>query len=170
MLSFCLWQQVTPRKVCSSRNMKRNSVSYYKKHGEHLSSRAIQVGPGSAHLRTCCGVWYGGEQNDRAIRLSLLPPGLFLCYTRLDTEEGGYTHESDCVSHIRNGSQKMGNLMCKPNRKDLIFMKELLEAGKVTPVIDRRFPLRDVADAIRYLEAGHAKGKVVITLEHNNKT
>jgi len=64
----------------------------------------------------------------------------------------------------------MGNLMCKPNRKDLIFMKELLEAGKVTPVIDRRFPLRDVADAIRYLEAGHAKGKVVITLEHNNKT
>ncbi len=49
-------------------------------------------------------------------------------------------------------------------------MKELLEAGKVTPVIDRRFPLRDVADAIRYLEAGHAKGKVVITLEHNNKT
>ena len=70
----------------------------------------------------------------------------------------------------RNGSQKMGNLLAKPNQKDLIFMKELLEAGKVTPVIDRRFPLRDVADAIRYLEAGHAKGKVVITLEHNNKT
>ena len=64
----------------------------------------------------------------------------------------------------RNGSQKMGNLGVKPNQKDLIFMKELLEAGKVTPVIDRRFPLRDVADAIRYVEAGHAQGKVVITV------
>jgi NADPH:quinone reductase-like Zn-dependent oxidoreductase len=65
----------------------------------------------------------------------------------------------------RNGSQKMGNLLARPNQKDLIFMKELLEANKVTPVIDRRFPLRDVADAIRYLEAGHAQGKIVITVE-----
>jgi len=48
-------------------------------------------------------------------------------------------------------------------------MKELIEAGKVTPVIDRRFPLRDVADAIRYLGEGHAKGKVVIIVEHNDK-
>jgi NADPH:quinone reductase-like Zn-dependent oxidoreductase len=62
------------------------------------------------------------------------------------------------------GRQKMGNSAHKPNQKDLIVMKELIEAGKVTPVIDRRFPLRDVADAIRYLEAGHAQGKVVITV------
>jgi NADPH:quinone reductase-like Zn-dependent oxidoreductase len=67
----------------------------------------------------------------------------------------------------RKGGQNMGNLLAKPNQKDLIFMKDLIEDGKVTPVIDRRFPLRDVADAIRYLEAGHAKGKVVITVEHN---
>jgi NADPH:quinone reductase-like Zn-dependent oxidoreductase len=64
----------------------------------------------------------------------------------------------------RAGRQKMGSSAHKPNQKDLIFMKELLEAGKVTPVIDRRFPLPDVADAIRYLEAGHAQGKVVITI------
>ena len=64
----------------------------------------------------------------------------------------------------RTGRQKMGNSAHKPNQKDLIFMKELLEASKVKPVIDRRFPLRDVADAIRYLEAGHAQGKVVITV------
>jgi NADPH:quinone reductase-like Zn-dependent oxidoreductase len=64
----------------------------------------------------------------------------------------------------KKGGQKMGNLLARPNQKDLIFMKELLEAGKVTPVIDRRFPLSEVADAIRYLEAGHAKGKVVITV------
>jgi NADPH:quinone reductase-like Zn-dependent oxidoreductase len=64
----------------------------------------------------------------------------------------------------RAGRQKMGSSAHKPNQKDLIFMKELLEAGKVTPVIDRRFPLPEVADAIRYLEAGHAQGKVVITI------
>ena len=58
----------------------------------------------------------------------------------------------------------------KPNKKDLVFMKELLEAGKVVPVIDRRYPLREVAEAIRYLEEGHARGKVVITVEPNNKT
>ncbi len=56
------------------------------------------------------------------------------------------------------------------NNKDLVFLKELLEAGKVVPVIDRRYPLSEVAEAIRYLEKGHAQGKVVITLEHTNKT
>ena len=63
------------------------------------------------------------------------------------------------------GSQKMGNMgVAKPNQNDLVFMKELLEAGKVKPVIDRTYPLSEVADAIRYLEEGHAKGKVVITV------
>jgi NADPH:quinone reductase-like Zn-dependent oxidoreductase len=70
----------------------------------------------------------------------------------------------------RKGSQKMGNVLAKPNKKDLAFMKELLEAGKVVPVIDRRYPLREVPEALRYLEAGHARGKVVITVEHTNKT
>jgi NADPH:quinone reductase-like Zn-dependent oxidoreductase len=62
------------------------------------------------------------------------------------------------------GSKQMGNLLMKPNKKDLDFMKELLEAGKVAPVIDRRYPLREAADAIRYLEEGHARGKVVISV------
>jgi NADPH:quinone reductase-like Zn-dependent oxidoreductase len=65
-------------------------------------------------------------------------------------------------------SKKMGILMHKPN-KDLAFMKELFEAGKVKPVIDRRYPLSEVAEALRYLEEGHNQGKVVITLDHNNK-
>src|SRR5437667_7454380 len=64
----------------------------------------------------------------------------------------------------RTGRQKMGSSAHKPNQKDLIFMKELLEASKVTPVIDRRYPLGETAEAIRYLEAGHARGKVVITV------
>jgi NADPH:quinone reductase-like Zn-dependent oxidoreductase len=65
------------------------------------------------------------------------------------------------------GSKKMGNLLARPNQKDLAFMKELLEAGKVVPVIDRCYPLSEVPEALRYLEEGHARGKVVITVEHN---
>jgi len=64
-----------------------------------------------------------------------------------------------------NGGKKMGNLEAKPNQKDLAFIKELFEAGKVKPVIDRYYPLSEVPEAIRYLEEGHAKGKVVITVQ-----
>jgi NADPH:quinone reductase-like Zn-dependent oxidoreductase len=67
------------------------------------------------------------------------------------------------------GSKKMGNMgVAKPNQNDLVFMKELLESGKVKPVIDRCYPLSEVPEALRYLEAGHAKGKVVITVAQNN--
>ncbi len=68
------------------------------------------------------------------------------------------------------GSKKMGNMLVRPNQKDLVFVKELLEAGKVAPVIDRRYPLGEVPEAIRYLEAGHARGKVVIAVERDSGT
>ena len=51
-----------------------------------------------------------------------------------------------------------------PNNEDLIFPKELVEAGKVTPVIDRTYPLSETPEAFRYLDEGHAQGKVVITV------
>ena len=64
------------------------------------------------------------------------------------------------------GSKRIGLMgTMKPNKKDLVFMKELLEAGKVKPVIDRRYPLSEVAKALRYLEDGHAHGKVIITVD-----
>ena len=61
----------------------------------------------------------------------------------------------------------MGLVLHKPN-KDLAFMIELFEAGKVVPVIDRRYPLSEVPEALRYFGEGHAKGKLIITMEHNN--
>src|SRR5262249_43924182 len=63
----------------------------------------------------------------------------------------------------RLGNKKMRGMMTKPNEKDLVFLKELLEAGKVMPAIDRSYPLNKVADAIRYVLEGHPRGKVVIT-------
>ncbi len=50
-------------------------------------------------------------------------------------------------------------------QKDLAFVKELIEAGKIKPVVDRCYPLSEAAEAIRYLEHGHAQGKVVLTVE-----
>lgn len=66
-------------------------------------------------------------------------------------------------SKSRNGRQ-MGNLFAQPNQKDLEFVAELLAAGKVKPVIAKRYPLAETANAIRDLEAGRAQGKLVITL------
>ena len=66
--------------------------------------------------------------------------------------------------HSRAAGKKMGNVLAKPNTKDLSFVKEWLEAGKVVSVVDRCYPLSEVAEAIRYLEKGHARGKVVISM------
>ena len=61
-------------------------------------------------------------------------------------------------------SQRLVPFEAKRNRKDLQVLKELIEAGTVSPVIDRTYPLIEVPEAIRYLEEGHARGKVVITV------
>jgi len=64
-----------------------------------------------------------------------------------------------------SGSRKFVGFLAKANKDDLIIIQGFLESGKVKPVIDRRYSLSDVPEAVRYLEEGHAKGKVVITLE-----
>ena len=65
------------------------------------------------------------------------------------------------------GGKKVGMMeTAKADKKDLLFIKELLETGKVVPVIDRTYPLNETAEAIRYLETSRARGKVVITVEH----
>ncbi len=71
----------------------------------------------------------------------------------------------DALVLSRFVSQDMGMFLAELNKKDLTVLRDLMQAGKVTPVIDRRYTLSDVPAAIRYLEEGHARGKVVITLE-----
>ena len=68
------------------------------------------------------------------------------------------------------GGKRVGLMpTMKPNQQDLVFLKALLEAGKVVPVIDRCYPLSETAEAIRYLETGHARGKVVIKVTDDNQ-
>ena len=65
----------------------------------------------------------------------------------------------------RMGRKKAYFFIANINQKDLAFLKDLIEAGKVIPVIDRCYPLSDAAEALRYLEQKHARGKVVLTAE-----
>jgi len=65
-------------------------------------------------------------------------------------------------------SQKFVTFIARITREDLTILSDLMESGKVTPVIDKRYRLNEVAQALRYLEEGHAQGKVVITVEHDN--
>ena len=97
-------------------------------------------------------------------------------YTRALNPKGSYVAVAFNPSALflgplisMTGSKKASQLSHKPDVKDLVYMKELIEAGKVVPVIDRRYPLSEVAEAFRYFEEGHPSGKVVITVEHNSK-
>jgi len=104
-----------------------------------------------------------------------------LDYRRALSPEGIYVMAGGAMAQIyqamflgpvisMTGSRKLCNMLARPNQKDLVFLKELLEDGKVVPVIDRRYPLNEVAEALRYYGEGHSQGKVVITVEHNSKT
>lgn len=97
-------------------------------------------------------------------------------YRRVLTPQGIYVMAGGSMAQIfqamllgpflstKEGKQ-LGNLLQRPSQQDLDFVKELLDSGTVTPVIDRRYPIQETAEAIRYYGKGHTRGKVVITLK-----
>ncbi|HSL46456.1 MAG TPA: NAD(P)-dependent alcohol dehydrogenase [Anaerolineales bacterium] len=108
-----------------------------------------------------------GDRSISDYRRALSPKGIYVQTGGSMTQMSQAMIQGPWIS--MTGSQKMGNMgVAKPNKKDLVTIKELLEAGKVKPVIDRCYPFDQVADAIRYLEEGHAQGKVVITVAQRN--
>jgi len=99
----------------------------------------------------------------------------FLDYKRALTPRGIYVLAGGSIPRLFHvmivgslvsmmGSQKFGTFLAKPNAKDLGFLKELLETGQITPVIDKCYPLSETANALRYVEDRHVQGKVVITV------
>ena len=77
----------------------------------------------------------------------------------------GLTHALKAMLLSKFVSQKMGMMLAELNHDDLVFIADLMQSGKVTPVIDRTYKLGDLPDAIRYLEQGHARGKVVVSVD-----
>jgi NADPH:quinone reductase-like Zn-dependent oxidoreductase len=108
----------------------------------------------------------GGNSSLSRLRRALTPKGVLV----ITGGEGGGRWLGGTDRQLRAlmlspfVDQKLGTFVSKENHEDMIVLKELIEAGKVAPVIDRTYPLSEVPEAIRYLEEGHAQGKVVITV------
>jgi NADPH:quinone reductase-like Zn-dependent oxidoreductase len=108
----------------------------------------------------------GGNSSLSRLRRALTPKGVLV----ITGGEGGGRWLGGTDRQLRAlmlspfVDQKLGTFVSKENHEDMIVLKELIEAGKVAPVINRTYPLSEVPEAIRYLEEGHAQGKVVITV------
>ena len=103
-----------------------------------------------------------GRRSIFDIRRALRPTGTYLAVGGSTARIAQTVVVGRLLSMI--GSQSLGMLAMQPNRADLLSITELCEAGDVRPVIDRDYPLAEAPDALRYLGAGHARGKVVLTL------
>ncbi|CAN5740759.1 NAD(P)-dependent alcohol dehydrogenase [soil metagenome] len=108
----------------------------------------------------------GGNSSLARLRRALTPNGT-LIITGGETGGrwlGGTDRQLRALALSPFVGQKLGTFVARENYEDLIVLIELIESGKVRPVIDRTYPLSEVPEAIRYLEQGHAQGKVVITV------
>jgi NADPH:quinone reductase-like Zn-dependent oxidoreductase len=107
-----------------------------------------------------------GKRSIFDYRRALNPEGVFIC-------SGGSTVQyfqaallGPMISMM--GSKKLGSMLANPNQKDYEFLIALFEAGKIAPVIDKRFPLSEVPKALRYYGEGRVRGKIVITVDHDD--
>ena len=108
----------------------------------------------------------GGNASLSRLRRALTPRGT-LVITGGETDGrwlGGSDRQIRALMLSPFVGQKLGTFIASENHEDLLVLTELIEAGKVTPAIDRTYPLSEVPNAIRYLKEGHARGKVVITV------
>jgi len=105
-----------------------------------------------------------GKTSFSGCRNSLEQNGLYLAVA------GGLQEVVQMLWTSMIGSKKVLAGPAPERKEDLVFLKELIEAGKIKSVIDRRYPLEQIAEAHRYVDKGHKKGNVVITVEHNDKT
>ncbi len=108
----------------------------------------------------------GGNASLSRLRRALTPNGA-LVIVGGETDGrwlGGTDRQLRALVLSRFVGQKLSTFVSRENQGDLLVLKELVEAGKVTPVVDRSYPLSNVADAIRYMREGRARGKVVITV------
>jgi NADPH:quinone reductase-like Zn-dependent oxidoreductase len=102
-----------------------------------------------------------GNRSVADLRRALSPHGI--------CSIAGFTTMSHLFEVLLLGGRKIGMMeTAQANKKDLLIIKELLETGKIIPVIDRTYSLSETAEAIRYLETGRARGKVVINVGHTN--
>ena len=108
----------------------------------------------------------GGNPSLSRLRRALTPKGT-LVIAGGETRGrwlGGTDRQLRALLLSRFVDQKLMTFICRENHEDLLVLTELIEAGRITPVIDRSYPLSEAPKAIRYLEQGHARGKVVITV------
>ncbi len=108
----------------------------------------------------------GGRKPLSHLRRSLTPQGTLVIVGGEGGDRwlGGFQRQIFAPLRSRFTGQKLLGLISKERHKDLLTLKELIEAGKLTPVIDRTYPLSEAREAIGYLERGHARGKVVLTV------
>jgi NADPH:quinone reductase-like Zn-dependent oxidoreductase len=107
-----------------------------------------------------------GNRSLSVYRRVLRPKGIYVSVgaAKMGNWISPLTHVLKVMAASRLGSQRMVGMLTKLKKEDLGTLKELLEAGRVTPVIDRRYELSQVPEALGYVGQGHAQGKVVITM------